>query len=454
MTKRQTTTSALLLSLLLALPVSAQSDSTALRPEMTLSECIAYAREHSPELIPSEAQVRQLEVQEQSARMSFLPDLNAGVSENLSFGYTQGRNQVMSKNNGSTTGINVSSSLTLFDGGSRWWALKSSREALANKDYILDEVDDRIALTVINSYVNVLLAQQMVEIAKENLSLSTLQQERVDSQVEAGKLPPSEQLKMRTQVGQDRLTLNQAASELERAIHVLQLDMGVEQPDSGFTIPMESPESVIARLEGEDPYRIDPEWLTPSTRLARLRYDLSEYDVRRAKAGYFPKLSLTGSYANGYYHYFGDEGSQIVNVPFADQIRSNGQFVIGLSLTIPLFNRGQVISAVRQAEVQRTTAFGQLQQQEYTDRRNITLATTDLRKAEESYILSKDNVEVAQLSLDMTEKEYNAGRITAYEWEQAKNKLIGAKSEYLRSVYNRLLRSINLTYYLTGHLPE
>ena len=61
---------------------------------------------------------------------------------------------------------------------------------------------------------------------------------------------------------------------------------------------------------------------------------------------------------------------------------------------------------------------------------------------------------MAQQSLDMTEKEYNAGRITAYEWEQSKNKLIGAKSQYLQSVYTRLLRSINLTYYLTGTLPR
>ena len=164
-----------------------------------------------------------------------------------------------------------------------------------------------------------------------------------------------------------------------------------------------------------------------------------------------PRLSLSGGYSNGYFYYFGDE---IPNKSFGDQLKSNGQYTIGLSLSIPIFNRGQVRASVRQAELQRESALGQLIQQQFSEQRNITLATADLRKAEESYRLSKDNVEVAQESLDMTEKEYNAGRITAYEWEQSKNKLIGAKSQYLQSVYTRLLRSINLTYYLTGTLPR
>lgn len=443
----------LILALALALPLAAQSDSIPLKSEMTLRECIRYAQEHSPELIPAEVQMQQLEVQEWSAKMNFLPDLNAGIGENVSFGYTQGRDQVLRQNNGSTTGVNLSTSLTLFDGGSRWWALKSSQEALRNKDYILDEVEDRIALTVVNSYVNVLLAQQMVEIAKENLALSTLQEERINIQVQAGKLPPSEQLKMRTQVGQDRLTLSQAQSDLERATHVLQLDMGVRTPVASFTIPMESPESVVARLDQQTPYRTDPEWINPSIRLAQMRYDLTQYDIKCAKAGYLPKLSLSGGYSNGYYYYFGDEGAAALNKPFLDQIKTGGRYTISLSLSIPIFNRGQVHASVRQAELQQESALGQLVQQQFAEQRNITLATTDLRKAEEAYLLSRDNVQVAQESLDMTQKEYEAGRITAYEWEQAKNKLISAKSDYLRSIYNRLLRSINLSYYLSGTLP-
>ena len=438
---------------LLALTATAQVPEAepTLSGEMTLSQCITYAQRHSPDLIPARVQMEQLEVQEESARMNFLPDLNAGVGQNFSFGYTQGHDKVLRKNNGSSTGLSVSTSLSLFEGGARWWALKSSQEALESKDYILDEVEDRIALTVASSYVGVLLAQQIVEVAEENLSLSLMQQKRVDAQVAAGKLAPSEQLKMRTQVGQDRLALNEAKSDLDRAMRVLRLDMGITEEGETFTVPQEDPESVIARLERESPYRAAPEWTNPSLRLAQLRYDLSSYDVKRAKAGYMPRLSLSGGYSNGYFHYFGDE---VINQSFGDQLKSNGQYTIGLSLSIPIFNRGQVRASVRQAELQRESALGQLIQQQFSEQRNITLATADLRKAEESYRLSKDNVEVAQESLDMTEKEYNAGRITAYEWEQSKNKLIGAKSQYLQSVYTRLLRSINLTYYLTGTLPR
>ena len=71
--------------------------------------------------------------------------------------------------------------------------------------------------------------------------------------------------------------------------------------------------------------------------------------LRIAQAGYYPKLNLSAGYSTGYYHNFGD--GDYNNAPFSDQLKNNGQKSIGLSLSIPIFNRFQVRNSVRTARL-------------------------------------------------------------------------------------------------------
>lgn len=442
---------------LVVLLVASLLSSTAqeLKPVMNLTECIEYAQRHSPLLLPLEAQVEMLELEYGLAKEAFLPSLNASIGENVSFGRSQGVDFIYKDVSSANTSFQIGADMTLFNGLGRWYQLKKSDLARSKADYIVSEVVDNIALNVAESYVQLLLAKQMALTARENLALTMQNYEQVKQQVEVGKMAVAQQIEIESQLGRDQLSVTETEADVVRARTLLLLNMGVRPSEvniEGIDIAEVTPEQVIAKLQSVDPHRVDASWVLPATARLEREVELSEYDIKVAKSRYWPTLSLSGGYSNGYYYTFG-EGFSGINPTFEDQIKRNGRTFVGLSLNIPIYNRGQVRSGVRQAQLQQLNLQSQLVQQRYTDERNITLAETDLQKAEEQYRVALNNLDLTQKSLDIADTQYKAGRISTYEWEQAKNRRLQAQATYLQAVYTMLLRTLNLSYFNTGKLP-
>lgn len=57
-----------------------------------LSECIDYAVTHNMEVKQSDNQIQNLKVEKNTLRNSFLPNLNAGASQNFTFGRSLNQN--------------------------------------------------------------------------------------------------------------------------------------------------------------------------------------------------------------------------------------------------------------------------------------------------------------------------------------------------------------------------
>ena len=418
---------------------------------LSLAECIKTAQENSPQLLNIQPQVDMLHLEHQAAKEAFLPSLNASVGENVSFGRSQGKDFIYQDVSSANTSFQIGGEIALFNGGAKWYQLQKSKKARENSDYIISETMDNIALQVTASYIQLLLAQELAATAKENLALTQQYYEQVKEQVRVGKVALSQQIEIESQMGRDQLAVVETEADVERAKKALMLDMGITA-EGNIEIAQVSPESVVASLQNEDPKRVDKEWVLPRTALLKRELELSDYDLKIAKSRYLPSLSLAGGYSNGYYYMFGD-GFMGKNDPFGEQMKRNGRTYVGLSLNIPIYNRGQVRQQIQQAKIQQSRLQGQLIQQEYTDQRNITLAEADLRKAEEQYRVSKENVGLAQKALDIADLEYRSGRISTYQWEQARNRRLQAQASYLQSIYTRLLRTINLTYFNTGAIP-
>lgn len=420
--------------------------------EMNLSECIAYAQENSPLLLPLPAQLERLEMDYQAARSAFLPSLNAQIGQNFSFGRSQGRDFVYTNTSSANTSFSISTDVPIFNGGQRWYQLKKSDAARATGDYTVRDVEDNIALTVTQSYVQLMLAKQLAATAVENLALTQKHLEQVKNQVEVGRAAPAQQIDIESQLGRDQLAVTETAADVVRAYRILLLDMGFDpnkMQDGEIGFVELTPDEVIAKLEQIQPRQINPAWQLPATAKLEKELELSEYDVKIAKSALWPSLSLNGGYSNGYYYTFGEQ-NKALNQPFANQMKDNGRYFVGLSLNIPIFNRGQVRRQIRMAELQQINLRSQLIQKRISDDRNILLARTDLEKADEQFRVARENVALSTRALEVADTQYTAGRISTYEWEQSKNRRLQAQASYLQAVYTRLLRTINLTYFNTG----
>ena len=92
----------------------------------TLSECIDYAVEHNIEVKQSRNQVLSLKIQKNSLQNSFLPDLNAGASQNFTYGRSLNQNNTYENSNIKNSSFSVSTDLQIFAGFKRTLSLSQN----------------------------------------------------------------------------------------------------------------------------------------------------------------------------------------------------------------------------------------------------------------------------------------------------------------------------------------
>lgn len=415
---------------------------------VTLEGCIQFALRNSPKKLDIEHQLENIKLDNRDARLAFTPSLNANISESASFGRSQDKTGVFNDVSSANTSFQIGASLSIFEGGAKWYQLKKAELSNNLSSYIIEEVDDNIALQVINNYLQVLLAKEIHQVAVEKLELTNKNLKEVQQKVDAGKLAYSKLLEIEAQKGRDELSVDETAADIKKAFKLLLIEMGAEHLDS---IDIEKPDinALLDKVEMKDYFKINPNWKTPTIKLAIGEVQKSEYDVKRAQSGWWPSISLSGGYSNGYYYNFG-EHMKAYNQPFADQIKANGRTYVGLSLNIPIFTKGQVSSSVRRATINRERLKNELRKKEIELTKNREIAKIDLEKAKGQKELAHKNVDLAKESFKYATIEYENGRLGSYEWEFAKNKVAESQATYIRSAYDYVLKTITLKYFNTG----
>ncbi|WP_052079388.1 TolC family protein [Porphyromonas sp. COT-108 OH2963] len=416
--------------------------------EKKLSECIEYAKQHSPMLINLQNRIDAIEIELKDSKMAFTPNLGGSVGESLSFGRSQDKSGVFKDVSSGNTSFSIGAGLSLFEGGAQWYHYKKSKLAHEQTPFIIREAEDRVALKIVEGYINLLLAKEIVQVAEERLALTMKNLNETEARVKAGKLPESKLMELQTQAGSDKLSVAETKADAERAKANLLFDMGAGK-DPNIDIATTSAEEILGRLLLSDAETKNFNWVSPTIALAQGEVDKAEYDIKRAKAALWPSLSMNAGYSNGYYFSL-DKNLKGVNIPFADQMKSNGRTYIGLSLNIPIFSKGQIRSGIKRATLQKRQMENDLKIKQAEEEQNISLAKIDLNKSIEQHKQAKSNEEYAKESLRLAGLEFDAGRISSYEWEIVKNKYAEAKATHIRAIYNRLMRTITLKYFNTG----
>ncbi|MBO6248161.1 MAG: TolC family protein, partial [Bacteroidales bacterium] len=98
--------------LLAALTASGQTHSG----PWTLAECVRHAQENNLTLKQTELQVKQRELQLETATGNRLPQVSGSVSENFSFGRGLTADNTYSNTNTTSTGLSLGTSVPVFQG--------------------------------------------------------------------------------------------------------------------------------------------------------------------------------------------------------------------------------------------------------------------------------------------------------------------------------------------------
>ena len=187
-----------------------------------------------------------------------------------------------------------------------------------------------------------------------------------------------------------------------------------------------------------DVYNTAIAWL-PEVQQVALQQDMSELDIKIAKSGYMPTITLNGSVGTG--------TNSSSSYSFGNQMKNNFNEQIGISLSIPIFDGKQTKSEVAKARVSRLNTILDYRSLLNDVAQTIETAYLDARNSQAQYASGKESVRSAALTDELTNEQFRLGLVNTLDLLSSHNALLTARLQLLQSKYMALLNLKMLDYY-------
>lgn len=438
------TTSARLLPLLLALlaPLGMQA-----QERWSLKRCIDHAIEHNITVRQTANQAEQSRVDVSTAKWARLPSLNGSAGQGWSWGRSQTAvadeetgeyNTVYVNTNNNNTSFSLSAGIPLFTGlqipNEYALAKLNLKASLAD----LAKAKEDIAINIASAYLQVLFNLELHDVALGQAALSREQCERIEALARVGKASPSEVAEAKARVAQDELSVVQTDNDYRLAVLDLTQLIELDTPE-GFQV--EEPQADVPDQPLTPPDEIYQIALAgkPVIQAAKYRLEGSLHSIRIAQSAYYPQLSLNGSIGTSYY--------STISRSFSQQMQDNFSKYVGLSLSVPLFNRLATRNRVRTARLQRDNYALQLDDAKKTLYKEIQQAWYNAAAAISRYHSSRTAAQASNEAFLLAKKKYECGQANAVEYNEARQNLVQAQSDELQAKYEYLFRVKILDFY-------
>jgi outer membrane protein len=411
----------------------------------SLQECIDYALENNIVIKQQGLNTQYNENLVSQAKSDMLPNLNAGASNNYSFGRSLNNDNVYENVNSTQVNGYASSNMTLFNGFILQNTIRQNKLNLEVAIQEMQKTKDDIILNIAASYLEILFAEELSQIAEDQIVVTKQQIDRTQKLVDAGSLARGALLEIEAQLAREELQQVNDRNRVQLAY--LNLYQLLELPiEKSFTIEKPLLPEIKANVTMSNSFDVfknavntRPEIIAAQLRVASAR---SQLDI--AKGYNYPSLSLGGNYNNNYFNIINSEFEQR---SFREQIKSNSRYGFGVNLNIPLFNRFQVKNSISNAKLQIQDYEYRLQTATNVLRKDIEQAYTNALAALNKYISSEKAVESMEEAFRYTEEKFNVGMINTVEYNESKNYLTVAQSELLQARYEYIFRAKILDFY-------
>ena len=431
--------------------VGASSLSAQDHPELwSLERCIRYAQENNIDLKQKEQEKESRDIELNTSKWSWLPAVNANTAQSFQFGRSTTKSGVIVDQSAQNTTFNISLDMPLFDGLKTPNDIAAHRLSLKAAMESLNKAKEDLAINVASYYLQVLYNKELLKVAELQVALDNEQVSKTEAMVNNGKVPLSQLYGMKAQLAKDEATLVESRNNVSLALLDLAQSLELERSNKDFDIETPEQVDVVAENMGSllPPDHIYENALTFKPQIKEQEYLLAsaKKNLNVARSEYYPKLNLGASYSNGYYH--SSMGGEFVDTrSFSEQLKQNGQNIIGFSLSIPLFNRLQVRNSVRQAKVNIRNQELMLENTRKALYKEIQQAYFNATAAQEKYTASGKSVVASKEAFEYAQASYEAGKSTVFEFNEAKTKYAQSLAEQAQAKYDYIFRAKILDFY-------
>ena len=422
----------------------------------SLEECVKYAIDNN---IQIKQQVLQTHLQENSleqSKFTLLPTLNGQASHNYSFNRTldQTTYQYVDQN-GQSNQFYIGGSLNLFNGLQNYNTIRKNKYQLLASELDLQSIKDNISLSIALAYLQILLNNELVTTTGNQLQITNQQIDRTKKMFDAGSVAKGSLLQIEAQAASEELQLINLKNQLD--ISYLNLTQMLElQSPEGFKvlIPEISIDTNIAITGSVNDIFTQAQGLRPEIKSAELNLTVSELDLKIARGGRSPRLSMNHSvgtmYSNIRQKIIGIDpvsGPVYGEYPFSEQFNDNMNYGVGFSLTLPILNGWQVNTNISNSRLNIENSRYTLENEKKQLYKNIQQSYADAVAALKKYSASMKALTSMEESFRYTEQKFNVGMVTPVDYNAAKTQLLNTQSDMAQAKYEFIFKTKVLDFY-------
>ena len=402
-----------------------------------------YAADHSHGVRQQQFALEDSRAAKTQAIGAFLPSVYGSVDGQINFGRaidpsTNTYTDVSTLYNG----YGLQASLVVFDGLQRYNNLRLAKanEAMGRSG-VRAEKDD-VALKVYKAYMDLVYCEGAVSqtAKKRDESRELLRQTSVMAEV--GQKSDADVAQMRATLAADEYELAHMQSQTTKARLALKQLMGFPV-DSALAVIQPSFDDEI--LTAEDASQISAFAATDNPRIlkAQQSVEAARYSLRAARGALLPTISLSGGVSTSFFRNM-DKGG---HASFSSQFRNNAGEYVGLSLSIPLFDRLASYSTIRRRKTALLQAQENLAYEQSELRRIIVEAASDVANSTKEVEKMQEQVEADSIASRLTTRKYEEGLASSIDVKTAAVTLLQSRVRLLQSQLTMAYNKKLLAYY-------
>ena len=404
----------------------------------TLSECLDYAMEHNIQLKQTRNTYLSGVEDTKQARAALFPSLSASTSQSLA-NYPSSD---VTDNNMYTGSYNLNASMSLFRGGSLSTALKQQKVQNEMDLLSVEETANDIRIAIIQAYMQCLYAAEAVTVNRSTAEASKAQRDRAEEMWRAGSISRVDFAQLESQWKSDEYQVVSAQTSYDEYLlqlkQLLELDIMDEMNLAG---PEVSEEQILSVLPPKSDIYMTALDAMPEVERGILSVYAAELEIRQARAGFLPSISLSAGVGTSFMTATG-AGTATGSTPgyvSGNQYWNNFHENIGLTLSVPIYSNRSNRTALNKARLSAENTRLEQQSIEKDLLKEVESAYLGAVSNQSRYIAALQQEEYARQSYDLTFEQFSLGVKNTVELITAQNELTSAQQEVLQAKYMTLL---------------
>lgn len=422
--------------------------------QWTLKDCIDYA-------LANNISLRKTKLQEYSAledvkqsQSALLPSLSFSTSQNGTYrpwpeagkatvdnGYVQSSIDKIYYSGS----YSVNGNWTVWNGGRNTNTVKLNKLAAEQARLDSAETANSIQEQIAQLYVQILYSNDAINVCKESLETSKINENRGKDMFEVGKISKADLAQLTAQRAQDEFNVIEAESNMRNYKRQLkQLLQITDDEEFDIAIPQTTDEMALCEIPALNEVYAATLNIRPEIKNAKLGIESSDLSIKIAKAQKLPTIDLNAGVSTN--------TTTMSDNKWGQQLKNNVNLGAGFTVSIPLFDNRSSKTAVNKAKIQRENYILELRDKQTTLYSTVENYWLQAVINQNKFKAAKVSTESAKASYELLSEQFALGLKNIVELMTGKNNLLTAQQNELQSKYLAILNIDMLKFYETGNL--